>query len=129
MAHLTVLSGPSDVGRTIPLAQGVWVVGRDPGDAFQLQDGRVSRHHFRIQSQPGGTYQIDNAQSHAPVEVSGNPLIGPTVLHDGAQIVVGNTILRFSLATFPSEAPADNVPKRLKDRFKDTLRDGQTPSR
>jgi pSer/pThr/pTyr-binding forkhead associated (FHA) protein len=123
-----VLSGPSDVGRTIPLSQGAWVIGRDPGDAFQLQDGRVSRHHFRIRSQPDATYLLDNAQSGAPVIVSGNPLVGPTVLHDGAQIVVGNTILRFSLAGPPSGSPADNVPKRLNERFTRTLEDGHTPN-
>lgn len=122
MAYLEVLSGVNDVGRLFPLGRGTWVLGRDPGDAFQLNDPRVSRHHARLHfDDDRATYTISNDISGAELQVAGQRLSRQRDLRHGDQILIGSTVLVFMEAPLPATAKPDQQLKNLNARHRETL--------
>jgi putative ABC transport system ATP-binding protein len=71
-------------------------LGRDPANDVVLDDVRVSRQHAEIRQLDDGFVIIDLGSSNG-TGVDGQRITGPTRLHDGAQIQIGQLLLRFSI--------------------------------
>jgi len=113
MPYLEVISSKCDTGKTLNVNRGVWVIGRDPGDALQLSDPFVSRHHARLWGDsPSGGYTIENYQGDTGTFVGGAKLTGPTRLSIGDQVLIGDTVLAFR-----DGAPPPNTSKPALKRF------------
>jgi diguanylate cyclase (GGDEF)-like protein len=96
-AFLTVIRGRADLGVNA-FIEGRAVVGRDPECEFPLLDHRVSRRHATIMSVSDDRYLIQDLGSTNGTRVGGTFLAGPQLLQDGEKILVGETVIRFSLA-------------------------------
>jgi diguanylate cyclase (GGDEF)-like protein len=95
---LTVIRGQADLG-VHAFIDGRAVVGRDPDCEFPLLDHRVSRRHATIMPAGGvDRYLIQDLGSTNGTRVGGSLIAGPHLLQDGEKILVGETVMRFSLA-------------------------------
>ena len=96
-AFLTVIRGRADLG-VHAFIESRTVVGRDPTCEFPLLDHRVSRRHATIMTVGAGNYLIQDLGSTNGTRVGGSLIAGPQRLQDGEKILVGETVIRFSLA-------------------------------
>ncbi len=94
------LSGPFRIilgEREIVLPLGPNVVGRASDAAVFVDDIGVSRQHARITVDQRGAVLEDLGSKNGTI-LDGQPIRQPTVLADGALIIVGATALRFRIA-------------------------------
>jgi type III secretion system YscD/HrpQ family protein len=72
-----------------------WVIGRDP-DASQLivEDSSVSRRHALCRKTDEGMV-IENLSSTNPILINDAETNGPTLLHNGDSVKIGNGVFRF----------------------------------
>jgi DNA-binding winged helix-turn-helix (wHTH) protein len=84
--------------RDIALVPGENILGRSADAAVFVDDGGVSRHHARITVDARGA-TLEDLESKNGTILDGRPVQGPTLLTDGALIVVGATALRFRIVT------------------------------
>jgi diguanylate cyclase (GGDEF)-like protein len=129
-AFLTVIRGRADLG-VHAFIEGRAVVGRDPECEFPLLDHRVSRRHATIMPVGVDRYLIQDLGSTNGTRVGGSLIAGPHLLQDGEKMLLGETVIRFSLADeididFQSEIamlvgtdPLTGLPS--KRRFDETL--------
>ncbi len=96
-AFLTVIRGRADLG-VLAFIEGRAVLGRDPECEFPLLDHRVSRRHATIMPLDGDRYLIQDLGSTNGTRVGGSLIAGPHLLQDGDKILLGDTVIRFSLA-------------------------------
>ncbi len=96
-AFLTVIRGRADLG-VHAFIEDRAVVGRDPNCEFPLLDHRVSRRHATIMPVGVDRYLIQDLGSTNGTRVGGSLIAGPHLLQDGEKILVGETVIRFSLA-------------------------------
>jgi diguanylate cyclase (GGDEF)-like protein len=96
-AFLTVIRGRADLG-VHAFIEGRAVVGRDPECEFPLLDHRVSRRHATIMPVGVDGYLIQDLGSTNGTRVGGSFIAGPHQLQDGEKILLGDTVIRFSLA-------------------------------
>ncbi len=96
-AFLTVIRGRADLG-VHAFIDGRAVIGRDPSCEFPLLDHRVSRRHATIMTVGDDRYLIQDLGSTNGTRVGGSLLAGPHPLQDGEKILLGETVIRFSLA-------------------------------
>lgn len=96
-AFLTVVRSRGDLGRHA-FVEAPLVLGRGPDCGFPLQDLSVSWQHARITPQGGDDYVLEDLHSTNGTLVNGQPVTAPRLLRDGEKIVVGGTVLRFTLA-------------------------------
>jgi predicted component of type VI protein secretion system len=102
MPKLYVLSGP-DVGKSFEVASGA-LIGRDAECTVRLRDPSVSRHHARIEHGPAG-WSIVDTQSRNGIHAAGQRV--PSVhLDDGAEITLGEVLLRFRSEVASAEVAA-----------------------
>ena len=80
--------------RDFPLHDGENVIGRDPGATIAIDAPIVSRRHARIVVSSGGA-MLEDLGSKNGTFVEGERVTGPTPLHDGDQIRVGDFQLSF----------------------------------
>jgi putative peptide zinc metalloprotease protein len=80
-------------------------IGRGEDATVRIEDPTVSRRHARIALRAGGAV-IEDAGSRFGVLVDGHPLTGPRGLEPGAEIRLGNAVLRVEPA-----APASSSGK------------------
>jgi DNA-binding winged helix-turn-helix (wHTH) protein len=81
-----------------PLGQGTAVIGRARDATIRVDSGGVSRHHARIVV--SGTEAIlEDLGSKNGTFVDGQPITGPRVLNDSAEIRIGALVLTFSVAS------------------------------
>jgi len=103
MPRLAIKEGPG-VGRDHMLGPAACVVGRDAGADFVLEDGSVSRKHFRV-VQDGGAYFVEDLGSTNGTVVNGRKSKRAR-LSDGDLIHVGATRLAFVQKDLLKQAPA-----------------------
>jgi hypothetical protein len=105
MPKLYVLSGP-DVGKSFEVASGA-LIGRDAECAVRLRDPSVSRHHARIEHAATG-WSIVDTQSRNGIHAGGQR-VPNVVLEDGAEITLGEVLLRFRSEVASVELPAQRA--------------------
>jgi putative peptide zinc metalloprotease protein len=90
-------------GRRVPIG-GLLTIGRGEDSGIRLDDPTVSRRHARILAGPDGPV-IEDAGSRFGVLVDGQALSAPRLLLPGAEIRLGNVLLRVERA-----APSGGLP-------------------
>ncbi len=96
-AFLTVIRGGADLGAHA-LIERRTIIGRDPKCSFTLHDHRASRQHATITPYGGDQYIVEDLGSTNGTRVNGSLIEQPHWLLDGAKILIGETVIRFSLA-------------------------------
>jgi diguanylate cyclase (GGDEF)-like protein len=92
---LLIIAGtPADVGNHLVVEQPV-VIGREQGD-LPLRDGRISRQHAAVALE-GTRYVVRDLGSTNGTMLNGERLEGEHTLEDGDQILVGQTVIKFTL--------------------------------
>lgn len=71
-------------------------VGSAPGNDLVLEDTQVSAHHLVLQWREG-SYWIGHGGSGLEGLVTGTPSHQAMMLHDGSELMLGDTTLRFEL--------------------------------
>ncbi|MEN0062857.1 MAG: GGDEF domain-containing protein [Myxococcota bacterium] len=127
---LLVIDGsPADVGVHATVNEDV-IVGRDSDQGLLLRDGRISRHHARI-FRDEGQWTITDLDSTNGTVVNGQEVAGRHALHDGDKIVLGSTVIKFSIVDETEAAYLDRISRlagtdpltglHAKHRFDDML--------
>ncbi len=96
-AWLTVIRSGQDLGVQAHI-DGACTIGRDPESGLCLQDLGVSWAHARITPQGADVYVLEDLGSTNGTRISGTPLSGGRTLGDGDKIMLGETVVRFSLS-------------------------------
>lgn len=92
---LLVIDGlHADVGSHLVVVDEV-VIGREPA-GLQLRDGRISRRHARVR-RVDNSCEINDLSSTNGTLVNGVRVEGQRPLADGDKILVGNTLIKFTL--------------------------------
>lgn len=90
------ISGPGgEPPRSVALASGRTVVGRDPEAAVHLEDEAVSWNHLEIENR-GGVLMASDLDSRNGTALNGEPLDRPRRLRDGDTLIVGGHRLEVS---------------------------------
>ena len=88
-----IIDGPNEVkGEHIDI-MGPIVVGRSPGADIVLPGVYVSGRHARFAPQ-GPALVVEDLNSRNGTITNGRTIVGPTVLHDGDMVQVGDTVMR-----------------------------------
>ena len=90
-------------GDRVPLVGDI-LIGRAAGCTLQLADPSVSRRHARISAGNGAPARIEDAGSSHGTYLDGRRLTGPTALHDGVRIELGDQELVVERRRGESEA-------------------------
>lgn len=100
-AHLFAKQGPFR-GLILQFDEGEeWVIGRDPDEAdFVLEDSVVSRKHTHLQKTPEGIV-VKNLSRTNPTLVGGEPCDQETLLKEGDELQVGDTLFVYSEKDLP----------------------------
>jgi DNA-binding NtrC family response regulator len=107
---LCVQAGP-DKGRQIPVGDAPVSIGRGAGEALQLTDGAVSRHHLAVQADPAGVKVVEVAGVNPVWTVEAGQRVAVragTVLGIGGALTVGAT----TLVVREAAEPAPRAPNR-----------------
>ncbi len=83
--------------REIALVEGANLIGRGADCQVRIDLPDISRHHARIQV-AGDVATIEDLGSKSGTCISGKPVLGPTSLWEGAEIVVGSEPLVFRVS-------------------------------
>lgn len=89
------ISGPDGEPRSVALAGGRTIVGRDPEAAVQIEDEAVSWNHLEIECR-GGVLMATDLDSRNGTALNGEPLDRPRRLRDGDTLIVGGYRLEVS---------------------------------
>ena len=89
------LTGESGEPRSVALAVGRTVVGRDPDADIHIDDEGVSWNHLEIESR-GGVLMATDLDSRNGTALNGEPLDRPRRLRDGDTLIVGGHRLEVS---------------------------------
>lgn len=117
MSNLTIMTG-DQTGTTFELASRTLSVGRDPSRDIQIVDLKVSRKHAVIRL-------LDNQHAITPTKakngllVNGHEIDAETILNDGDEISLGDTVLRFSNEYSPDSTNAVNHRKIADTQARD----------
>lgn len=88
-----IVDGPAEVKGGHVEILGPIVVGRSPGADIVLPGVYVSGRHAKFVPQ-GPALVVEDLGSMNGTMANGRPLVGPTVLHDGDLVQVGDTVIR-----------------------------------
>lgn len=97
-AWLTVIRGGQDLGVQAQIEDGAVTMGRNPDSGLCLRDLGVSWEHARITPQGADVYVLEDLGSTNGTRVGGTPLSGGRTLQDGDKILLGESVVRFSLS-------------------------------
>ena len=93
---LLVIAGtPADLGKHL-LVHEAAVIGRVP-EGLQLADGNISRRHAMVEARGTDHFTVADLGSTNGTLLNGEQLQEPTRLKDGDRIIVGATVLKFTL--------------------------------
>jgi DNA-binding winged helix-turn-helix (wHTH) protein len=81
-------------GRVLPLIEGENVIGRGDDCHVRIESAKVSRRHARILV-AGGQATVEDLGSKNGTFVGTRPVVAPTRLAEGDEILVGVAVLRF----------------------------------
>lgn len=90
---LDVIDGQSEEKGAHVDILGPTVVGRSPGADIVLTGAYVSGRHARFMPQ-GPALVVEDLGSTNGTMANGRTLLGPTVLHDGDLVQIGDTVIR-----------------------------------
>lgn len=121
MASVIVTSG-ANKGDYYPLGQRTSVIGRDEAVPIQIIDRKVSRKHMKIRFEEGKYYAVDMESKHG-VFVNGIKIKNEMVLADNDYILIGKTILLFTLKDFDDRENALHHFKKVGERRRPTITD------
>ena len=96
-AHLVVIRGGQDLGIHATI-EAEATLGRCPDCTLTLQDLGVSWQHAKITHAGGDEWTLVDVGSTNGTRVNGKDLETTHTLNDGDKIVLGDTVVRFSLA-------------------------------
>jgi diguanylate cyclase (GGDEF)-like protein len=88
---LLVVGGPQDLGRIIPLGDGVQVIGRVPEADIQIVVDSVSRRHAKLVID-GARVEVEDAESSGGTFVNGEK-VRSTMLALGSKLQLGTVLL------------------------------------
>lgn len=88
-----IIDGPAEVKGGHVDILGPIVVGRSPGADIVLPGAYVSGRHARFAPQ-GPALVVEDLGSMNGTTANGRAIVGPTVLHDGDLVQVGDTVIR-----------------------------------
>lgn len=90
---IDVIEGPDEVkGKHVEIL-GPIVVGRSPGADIVLPGAYVSGKHARF-APKGPALVCEDLNSTNGTLANGRELVGPTILHDGDVVQIGDTVMR-----------------------------------
>src|SRR4051794_19315222 len=92
-AQVIVMSGPL-AGAVVEVGEKL-TLGRRPENTLRLRDDQVSRYHAVIERR-GEQYIVEDLGSRTGTMLDGQPIDRTAPLSNGSQLVIGETILRFS---------------------------------
>jgi hypothetical protein len=103
---LLLMSESEKVSSTYPLNRKITQVGRSRRNQIRIKDPLVSVRHLTI-TVSGNTCVANDLESSNGTFINGERLVGGRLLHDGDEIMVGKTILRFAArqAEVPGQPP------------------------
>ncbi len=121
MASVIVTTGVNK-GDYYPLGQRTTIIGRDEAIPIQIIDRKISRKHMKIRFEEGQYYAVDMESKHG-VFVNGIRIKNETVLADNDYILIGQTILLFTLEDFKDRENALYHFKKVGERQRPTITD------
>lgn len=95
MSSLTIMIG-DQAGTTFDLASRPLSIGRDPSRDIQIIDPRVSRKHGVIRP-VDGRHAIAPTRATNDILINGQAIRSETVLSDGDELTLGDTVARYSM--------------------------------
>lgn len=95
MSNLTIMTG-EQTGTSFALSNRPLSVGRDPSRDIQILDMKVSRKHAIVRPSDAH-HSITPTKAMNALLVNGESIGGETVLEEGDEITLGDTVLRYSL--------------------------------
>ena len=120
MACIVVISGASK-GECLPLGRRISVIGRAENLPLQILDDLVSRKHLRTgYDETAEGYWGEDIGSRHGVVLNGRKLSERTVLVDGDEIVLGETVLMFAEKDFDDLESALSHYKQIGEKSKPT---------
>ena len=123
MASLIVISGDIE-GEFLPLGRRTSVIGRDEALSLQILDDMVSRKHLRIFfASTSNKYYAEDMRSKHGVFINRNRITDDSVLVDGDEILIGNTVLLFTDEDFDDKESALSHYKKRGERMRKTRTD------
>jgi len=93
MASL-IVKGGSRAGDCYRLGKRTLTAGRDPANAIQITDPKMSRKHFQLRHEDG-LYLLTDLKSHNGVYLNGKK-VTEVLLKEGDEIQAGETTLVFT---------------------------------
>jgi pSer/pThr/pTyr-binding forkhead associated (FHA) protein len=99
-------------GPRLPLDKDAVTLGRGVGNDYVLADTSISRRHARFQRLPHGWLLIDLNSSNG-TWANGDQVVGPYLLQDGDQILLGEQPMVFRVRDVP-RAPAPRPRERAQ---------------
>ncbi len=119
MASIIVTSGVNK-GDYYPLGYRTSIIGRDEAIPIQIIDRKISRKHMKIRFEEGQYYAVDMESKHG-VFVNGIQVNNEMVLADNDYILIGQTILLFTLKDFDDRENALSHFKKVGERKHPTI--------
>ena len=117
MANLTIMIG-EQAGTTFEIASRPLSIGRDASRDIQITDMKASRKHGVVRfADPD--YVISPLKTINPILVNGEPISEQTPLKEGDEVMIGDTLLRFSLLSADGFTNAVNHLKDNSPRARD----------
>jgi signal transduction histidine kinase len=108
--RLLVIKG-ADEGKQFELTSPVVGIGRDPSSLIRLHDTEVSRKHAEFREADGGYRLCDTASANGTF--INNKKIQDAQLQPGDQILIGQTMLVYSLGRGETAPPSDDLAERI----------------
>ncbi len=121
MASLIVTTGVNK-GDYYPLGHRTTIIGRDEAIPVQIIDPKISRKHMKIRFEDGKFYAVDMESKHG-VFVNGIQVNNEMLLADNDYILIGQTILLFTMEDFDDRENALYHFKKVGERQRPTITD------
>ena len=120
MASVIVASGDSK-GEYLPLGRRISVIGRAESLPLQILDDLVSRKHLRIKfDETTSKYLAEDLDSKHGTFINKGKISGATVLVEGDEILLGQTVLSFTEKDFDTQESALMHYKKYGERSRVT---------
>jgi len=117
MANITIMTG-EQAGASFEIANRPLSLGRDPSRDIQIMDMKVSRKHAVIRfTDPN--HVVAPMKSMNALLVNGEEVETETQLNEGDEIMLGDTVLRYSLENSPDYTNALNRAKITSRKARD----------
>ena len=121
MASIIIISGDQK-GEFLPLGRRTSVIGRAENLPLQVLSRLISRKHLRITyDNSTNQYYAEDLKSKHGVFINKQKISTPVVLHDGDEILIGDTTLFFTDEDFNDKENALSHYKKVGERKRTTI--------